>query len=167
MTARLLAFLAVMVLTGCATNKSVVREPAPAAAPAVPAPGPVVIVPRVEPEPPLPAPAPSPPPEPPAPEKPAPATPVSSLLASVQAAVAAGELERGAALSERAVRISPRDAQLWYQLALIRYRQNRLEDAAGAARRALSLATNDALLLPQISSLLQELAEKVAAKAAR
>ncbi len=162
MTARWIGIVALMVLTGCASNKAVVREPAPVAAPVVPVPAPAVVVPRIEPAPTLPPPPPEPLPEPLAPEKPVPATPVSSLLASVQAAVAAGDLDRGAALSERALRISPRDAQLWYQLALIRYRQNRVEDAAGAARRALSMAARDQVLLAAINTLLQELASKTA-----
>lgn len=98
----------------------------------------------------------------PAPTEPAPpaaappATPASTLLASVQAAITAGDLERGAALSERALRISPRDAQLWYQLAIIRYRQNRFDEATNTARRALSFVGTDEILRRQINLLLQQ-----------
>ena len=166
MTLRLTGILALMVVAGCTANQAVVREPQPAPAPVVHAP-PVVTMPRSEPVPRLPPPAPEVPQAPLVPEKTLPTTPVSTLLASVQAAVAAGELERGAALSERALRISPRDAQLWYQLALIRSRQNRIEDAAGAARRALSMVGKDAGLQQQLNALLQELAAKSAAKPAR
>ncbi|MEI7948902.1 MAG: hypothetical protein WCI66_01495 [Gammaproteobacteria bacterium] len=168
MTARWLGVVALMVLTGCVANSPVVRAPAPVSAPVIHPPPPVVLVPKVEPAPSLPPPVAEPSPEPPLPEKPVlPATPASTLLVSVQAAVAAGKLDQGAALSERALRISPRDAQLWYQLALIRNRQNRLDDAAGAARRALSLAARDMGLLQQINDLLQELAAKAAAKLAK
>ena len=90
----------------------------------------------------------------PLPAEPTP-TAVSGLLASVQQAVAAGELERGAALSERALRISPRDAQLWYQLALIRFRQQRLDEAGNTARRALALVGLDGKLKQQIEDLLR------------
>ncbi|MES2606790.1 MAG: tetratricopeptide repeat protein [Pseudomonadota bacterium] len=84
------------------------------------------------------------------------ATPTSTLLASVQAAITAGDLERGAALSERALRISPRDAQLWYQLAIIRQRQNRLDEATNTARRALSFVGTDEILRRQINLLLEQ-----------
>jgi hypothetical protein len=172
MTARLLAVVtvAMLVLTGCATNVPARREPLPAPAPVIhaPAPAPVVVVPKPEPTPSLPPPVTEEPaPLPPAPDKPAPATPVTSLLASVQAAVAAGKLDQGAALSERALRISPRDAQLWYQLALIRARQNRVDDAIGTAKRAQSMAAKDAILLQQINALLQELAAKGATNSAK
>jgi len=166
MTLRLLGMLVLLVVAGCTANKVVIREPQPVPAPVVHAP-PVVTVPRPEPVPQLPPPEPQAPPLPLVPEKPLPATPVSTLLASVQAAVAAGELERGAALSERALRISPRDAQLWYQLALIRSRQHRMEDAVGAAKRALSMAGKDAALQQQINTLLQELSGQGVARPPR
>lgn len=143
------------VLTACTTTYVPPAEtaPPPVAAPepeAAPQPAPVV----VNPAPQLPPPVAAPAPEPAAPV----ATPTSTLLASVQAAVAAGDLDRGAALSERALRISPRDAQLWYQLALIRYRQQRFTEAGDTARRALSMAGRDAVLQRQINELLQQLA---------
>jgi tetratricopeptide (TPR) repeat protein len=165
MTLRIIGMLALLIVAGCTANQAIVREPQPAPAPVVHAP-PVVIVPKPAPAPRLPPPETEAPPAQLVPDKPLPVTPVSTLLASVQAAVAAGELDRGAALGERALRISPRDAQLWYQLALIRTRQHRIDDAAGAAKRALSLAGRDAALQQQINALLQELAGKDAAKPA-
>jgi hypothetical protein len=142
-------------LTACTTTyvPPVETPPPPVATPApeaAPQPAPVV----VNPAPQLPPPVSAPAPEPVAPA----ATPTSTLLASVQAAVAAGDLDRGAALSERALRISPRDAHLWYQLALIRYRQQRFAEAGDTARRALSMAGSDAALQRQINELLQQLA---------
>ena len=127
-----------------------VAAPAPVAP--APLPSPIVVNPVPPPAPPEPAPEPSPSIAPPA-------TPVSSLLESVQAAVAAGDFERGAAISERALRISPRDAQLWYQLALIRFRQNRPEEAANTARRALALAGSNGELQRQIAKLLQQIGQ--------
>ncbi|HDZ08189.1 tetratricopeptide repeat protein [Pseudohongiella sp.] len=96
----------------------------------------------------------------PSPESPrdtVPATASSTLLASVDAAIAAGDLERAAAVSERALRISPRDAIIWYRLADVRYRQQQYADARGLARRALSYAGSDALLRQQISDFIEQL----------
>lgn len=86
-----------------------------------------------------------------------PATPSSTLLAAVDAAVAAGDLERAAALCERALRISPRDGYLWLRLASVRAQQGRRSEAAGFARRALSFAATDLDLENQINGLLMEL----------
>lgn len=156
------ALVCALTLTACTTSvvtpvqspagSDTVLAPAPAPAPATGAPSPSPVV--VNPAPQLPSPVVAPPPA--APSSPA-ATPVSSLLASVQAAVAAGDFERGAAISERALRISPRDAQLWYQLALIRYRQNRFDEAANTAKRALALAGADSDLQRQINALLEQI----------
>jgi len=99
---------------------------------------------------PLPELTPSPPPVETAP----PATPASTLLVSVDQAIAAGELDRAAALCERALRISPRDGRLWYKLATIRYMQDRHSDAQGFARRALSFAGADAQLARDSNALL-------------
>jgi hypothetical protein len=85
----------------------------------------------------------------------APATPTDSLLASVDAAMAAGDLDRAAALCERALRIAPRDGQLWLKLGTIRQRQGRTADARGFAQRALSLAGGDAQLERQSRVLLE------------
>jgi tetratricopeptide (TPR) repeat protein len=71
--------------------------------------------------------------------------------------MAEGDLERAAALSERALRISPRDAYLWYRLANIRYVQRQYSEAEGFARRALSFAGNDSALTQQINQLLSQL----------
>lgn len=93
---------------------------------------------------------------PPAPQQPqTPGTPTDSLLAEVDAALAAGDLERAAALCERALRIAPRDGQLWLKLGTIRQRQGRTADARGFAQRALSLAAGDAQLERQSRVLLE------------
>ena len=87
-----------------------------------------------------------------------PASPVSTLMASVDAAVAAGQLEQAAALCERALRISPRDGYVWYRLASVRFQQQRYADADGFARRALSFAGSDRSLVQATDSLLVQIA---------
>ena len=94
----------------------------------------------------------------PSPERaPDPATPASTLLSSVDDAMLAGDLERAAAISERALRITPRDPWLWFRLASIRYQQRHYSDAEGFARRALSFAGNDRELTAQINQLLRQM----------
>ena len=94
----------------------------------------------------------------PAPSEPeVPASASSTLLAGVDAAIANGDLERAAALSERALRINPRDALFWYRLASVRAQQGRTNEAEGFARRALSYSTDDAALTRQINNLLSDL----------
>ncbi|HHX81911.1 MAG TPA: tetratricopeptide repeat protein [Pseudomonadaceae bacterium] len=75
----------------------------------------------------------------------------------------AGDLERAAALSERALRIAPREALLWYRLAEIRYRQQRYDEALGFAQRAQSLAGSNSGL-QRDSVRLQELSAAAAAR---
>lgn len=87
-----------------------------------------------------------------------PASPVATLMASVDTAVAAGELEQAAALCERALRISPRDGYVWYRLASIRFQQQRYSDADGFARRALGFAGADRGLVQAIDGLLARIA---------
>lgn len=161
MMLRIAVVLSLSVLSACATyspqapvstsSPAVVREDESAAipAPVITAPDPI----RVEP-----APRPSTPSPEPAPQRPSePATPASTLLVSVDQAIAAGDLERAAALSERALRISPRDAYLWYRLASIRFEQRQYSEAEGFARRALSFAGNDRSLTQQINQLLSRI----------
>lgn len=156
--------ISLCVLSACATS----RPPAPVATstPAIvstPAPAPAVSSPVFTPAEPIrvePVPRPDTPPAPaPEPQRPAePATPSSTLLASVDQAIASGDLERAAALSERALRISPRDAYLWYRLASIRFEQRQYSEAEGFARRALSFAGSDRALTQQINQLLSQVA---------
>jgi len=95
-------------------------------------------------------------PEIPAPRE-EPATASSTLLQGVDSAIAQGDLERAAALCERALRISPRDAQLWYKLASVRAQQGRTNEARGFAQRALSYVNSDRTLETQIQGLLRSL----------
>lgn len=86
-----------------------------------------------------------------------PATASSTLLQGVDSAIAQGDLERAAALCERALRISPRDAMLWYKLASVRAQQGRSNEAEGFAQRALSYSSSDQTLEAQIQALLRSL----------
>lgn len=81
--------------------------------------------------------------------------PAMALLESAESAIAAGDLERAAALCERALRITPRDGYLWYRLAAIRYQQRNYDDATGFARRAASFAGPDNALTQDINVLLE------------
>lgn len=149
--------LVLALLGGCTTLR---ETPAPTETIGTPAPVPPVVGPpaptpeetplRREPLPPAPPPAAGPP-------APPPATPSSTLLASVDAAMAAGDLDRAAALCERALRISPRDGQVWYKLATIRFQQGRYADAQGFARRALSFAGANAALARDSNALLSRI----------
>ncbi|MDY6982529.1 MAG: tetratricopeptide repeat protein [Pseudomonadota bacterium] len=88
------------------------------------------------------------------PQTPATPSPAASLLTQVDSAIAAGQLDRAAALAERAIRIAPRDAQAWYSLANVQFRQRRYPDAQGSAQRALSFARGNAQLERAINALL-------------
>lgn len=57
-----------------------------------------------------------------------------------------GRLDRAAALLERALRIEPRDAELWHRLARIRLQQERLHLAESLALKSNSLAGADRAL---------------------
>lgn len=94
-------------------------------------------------------------PAPPVRSTPPAATPASTLLTSIDSAVAAGELERAIALSERALRITPRDARLWYRLASIHFQQRNYSEAAGFARRGLSFAAAEPALARDLNALLE------------
>jgi len=67
----------------------------------------------------------------------------TSLLARADSHVQAGEWEQAAALLERALRIEPRNAWLWYHLATVRLQQGRPAQAESLAKRSSSLAPDD------------------------
>jgi tetratricopeptide (TPR) repeat protein len=77
------------------------------------------------------------------PPRPSPQLPTTSPLdADIRAAMQAGDFERAAALTERALRIRPREAALWYNLASIRLHHGRAQEAEGHAQRALSFSVD-------------------------
>ena len=124
-----------LLLAACATP--VPRSPAPPQPVSLPD-SPVV----------QPLPVPSPPelevitdPVPPAPPPSAPAA--LSLAQQSDAAVAAGDLRLAALHLERALRIAPRDADLWHRLAAVRLAQLEFQQAERMAERSLQLNAGD------------------------
>ena len=71
---------------------------------------------------------------------------VSELVAQAQAASQGGDHQRAAGLLERAVRVAPREAGIWQNLAVVRYRQGRYEEAQTLAQRSNRLAGEEQAL---------------------
>ena len=143
-----LVFVAI-VIGGCAT--AMVPSPAPVPAPAPPqAPAPVV----ESGFPPPPAPVLPPPPEyiPPPTAVPIPPPPradnivVAGLMERAHADAAAGRLTNAAASLERGLRIDPRNARLWHELARVRLKQRDYAQAESTAARSNSWAGDDPAL---------------------
>ena len=74
----------------------------------------------------------------PEPEEDPTADAVRDLLREAQQASDEGDHERSGALLERALRITPDNAVLWHNLAVVRYRQDELDQAESMAQRSLS-----------------------------
>lgn len=73
---------------------------------------------------------------------------VLALLSQAKEQEQAGNPEKAAAVLERALRIEPRNAELWYRLALLRLQQGQLDLAKSFASKSTALAQdNDALQL--------------------
>ena len=70
----------------------------------------------------------------------------TSLLAKVDLQEKEAHWERAAALLERALRIEPRNAQLWYRLARIHLQQGQYHRAISLAEKSNALARDDAEL---------------------
>jgi hypothetical protein len=123
---------ALLVLAGCATGPE--REPAPVSEASKPAPAPQEV---------------PPPPQ-------AETTAVASLMESARAETAAGRLANAAASLERALRIEPRNARLWHELAQVRLRQRDYAQAQSLATRSNTLAGNDSALRAANERLIEE-----------
>jgi hypothetical protein len=82
------------------------------------------------------------------PEKsPIPASPpVLALMADADRNRASGQLDNAAALLERAIRIQPRNAELWHRLAAIRLEQHQPGLARDLARKSSLLAQGNPIL---------------------
>ncbi|WP_018139387.1 MULTISPECIES: tetratricopeptide repeat protein [unclassified Thioalkalivibrio] len=119
------ALLTVLFLAACAVPET--RAPAPEQPPAAEAPEPEAI-PHEESREPEPAAEPD-------------ATPSAALALAEQAegSRSEGNLERAAQQLERALRIAPRDASLWHQMAHIRLEQGNYPQADRLAGRSLQL----------------------------
>jgi predicted Zn-dependent protease len=74
---------------------------------------------------------------------------VAALLAEAQTARDAGNLENASALLERALRMQPKYALLWYRLAELRLRQEKPQMAVDLALKSKLLAGSDAALVQQ------------------
>jgi Tfp pilus assembly protein PilF len=70
--------------------------------------------------------------------------PVTALLDQAEQQANAGELESAAASLERAIRIDPRNAVLWYHLATVRLSQGESAQAEQLAVKSNSLAAGNA-----------------------
>lgn len=83
----------------------------------------------------------------PAPDEPLPArsdnTAVVALLETARQDTAAGRLESAAATLERALRIEPRNASLWSQLARVRLQQGQPGQTIQLATKSNALAAGD------------------------
>ena len=69
---------------------------------------------------------------------------------------AAGRLPNAAATLERALRIEPRNARLWHELAQVRLRQRDYAQAESLAARSNTLAGSDAELRAMNDRLVEE-----------
>ena len=127
-----ITMLVAVMVTGCATAGGrpppgapvSVAKPEPVAAPSpVPAPAPEA----------APAPAPAP----------APTSGVGYLVASAERQMASGQFEQAAASIERALRIEPRNARLWHQLAQVRFDQGQWSLAVQFAGKSNQLVGTD------------------------
>lgn len=68
---------------------------------------------------------------------------VLALLSQAKEQEKAGNPEKAAAVVERALRIEPKNAQLWYRLALLRLQQGQLDLAKSLAAKSSALAQGD------------------------
>lgn len=71
---------------------------------------------------------------------------VATLLARAQIKQGQARWEQAAELLERALRIEPRNAQLWHRLAKIRLQQGRYGMAESLAQKSNALAKDDETL---------------------
>jgi tetratricopeptide (TPR) repeat protein len=159
-----------LLLQGCAEKHSVGLPtfPAPVSRPASNVP-------------PLPVPAPSPPPEPvyesgpgithesvPVPEE---GKAAGTLLASARQNVRAGEFGQAEMTLERALRVEPRNARLWHEMAQVKFGQKDYRQAVQFCIKSNSLAGKDYGLIQQNWLLMEkaylELGEPERARQAR
>ena len=102
-----------------------------------------------------PAPAPPPPPVPiPPPPPPASSGATASLLQQSREQTAAGDYAMATSSLERALRINPRDAELWLELGRVKLRQGDYGQAESMGQRALAVAGNDPVRREQCADLI-------------
>jgi len=71
---------------------------------------------------------------------------VNALASAATQSSKSGDIEAATTTIERAIRIEPRNATLYYKLAVLRLKQSKPKLAEDLAKKALLLATNDAAL---------------------
>lgn len=91
---------------------------------------------------------------------------VVALLDSAYQQRQQGDLTVAASTLERAVRISPRDAAVWHELALVRFKQNKFQLASSLAAKSNLLASNNTDLQYQNWMLIAESKQKLGDAAA-
>jgi tetratricopeptide (TPR) repeat protein len=84
------------------------------------------------------------------------ASAVGTLLASAQQAQSSGNPAQAAATLERALRLEPRNAKLWHELARVRLAQGQPGLAEALARKSSTLAGDDADLRQRNNTLISE-----------
>ena len=81
---------------------------------------------------------------------------VLALLSQAKLQERAGQPERAAAVIERALRIDPKNAELWYRLALLRLQQGQYAQASSLAAKSKALAHSDPQLQRKNETLMQQ-----------
>jgi len=71
---------------------------------------------------------------------------VNALASAANQSSKSGDIEAATTTIERAIRIEPRNATLYYKLAVLRLKQSKPKLAEDLAKKALLLATNDTTL---------------------
>ncbi len=71
---------------------------------------------------------------------------VNALASAANQSSKSGDIEAATTTIERAIRIEPRNATLYYKLAVLRLKQSKPKLAEDLAKKALLLATNDTSL---------------------
>ncbi|MBU0909863.1 MAG: tetratricopeptide repeat protein [Proteobacteria bacterium] len=94
---------------------------------------------------------------PPAQEK----TAAGGLLASAHQSVQAGQFDRAEVTLERALRVEPRNARLWHEMALVKYGQEDYGQAVQFCLKANSLAGRDSALVRQNWQLMSRAYDKM------
>mgnify|MGYP001174087518 CR=1 FL=1 len=72
---------------------------------------------------------------------------VQSLLDEANSAVKAGQLEKAATALNRAVRLEPNNASIWYDLAQIRLHQGKYEQSEQLAKKSIDFAKGNQALI--------------------
>ena len=74
---------------------------------------------------------------------------VSALVANARSDASAGRFANAAASMERAIRLEPRNARLWHELAMVRFKQGEFAQAEQMAMRSNALIERDPSLRAQ------------------